>query len=528
MSKEAERAIACALVGCGYWGRKLLATLVDEEQRERRQGQEGERESEAGEGEGRREDRQAGEARWERAELLGVLAPFYDRDTEGDTERNTEGDTGNNDGRNNSGVRGARCARDARKDSQGVSPQEGESTSSSRQGLGELRRGRFQLVGLYDSDITAAQAARESSKARESKSKQECLRIYPSYAALLADPTVRAIFLATPPKSHFELARLAIQAGKHIFSEKPLSLSAKEGAELYALAARHKVVLHCDHIFLYAPAVQWLRHRRKELGEILAIEARRGAWGKFQQGVGVLWDLSLHDIAILDYVFCGEVEMGVASLSRISLQGELALAEITLQLESRGQKPIPTQITSSWLHPSKQRELLIIGSKQSARYSETSTAKLTLYPTPLHALTATRIQSSAKSQSPVLDSKPSAKAPPNAKAVEAVEAPQTHPLESKKDSSPKRETPSLALDSRQDLSQDSRQDFRLESSSLESCNLESFSLEALATTPALPTVPPLLASIADFYAQILTGESRAGLVAHTKRVLAMVERLSQA
>ena len=126
-------------------------------------------------------------------------------------------------------------------------------------GKGVLHSAEFELVGVYDSHLDNAQKARESCPS---------VHIYPSFEALLADRQIQAVFIITPPASHFALAKAALEAKKHIFVEKPLALSSKECALLYELAARQGVVVHCDHIFLYAPAVQWLKAHIHELGEI--------------------------------------------------------------------------------------------------------------------------------------------------------------------------------------------------------------------------------------------------------------------
>ena len=134
-----------------------------------------------------------------------------------------------------------------------------------------LQRADFTLIGVYDSSLDNAQKARQA---------YPHLHIYPSYEALLADKQIEAIFLITPPASHFPLAKAALESKKHIFVEKPLALSSKECALLYELASKQGVVLHCDHIFLYAPAVQWLRAHIQEFGQIHSIHARRASLGR--------------------------------------------------------------------------------------------------------------------------------------------------------------------------------------------------------------------------------------------------------
>ncbi|MDL0079274.1 Gfo/Idh/MocA family protein [Helicobacter zhangjianzhongii] len=234
-------------------------------------------------------------------------------------------------------------------------------------GKGVLHSAEFELVGVYDSHLDNAQKARESCPS---------VHIYPSFEALLADRQIQAVFIITPPASHFALAKAALEAKKHIFVEKPLALSSKECALLYELAARQGVVVHCDHIFLYAPAVQWLKAHIHELGEICSIHARRESLGRLQKEVSVVWDLALHDIAILDYVLgAGVLEQMKPSARVVEAGGYRAVADIGL-VDTRTTIAIHT----SWLSPTKVREMVIVGrSGRGVIYNEVAENKLAMF-----------------------------------------------------------------------------------------------------------------------------------------------------
>ena len=234
-------------------------------------------------------------------------------------------------------------------------------------GKGVLHSAEFELVGVYDSHLDNAQKARESCPS---------VHIYPSFEALLADRQIQAVFIITPPASHFALAKAALEAKKHIFVEKPLALSSKECALLYELAARQGVVVHCDHIFLYAPAVQWLKAHIHELGEICSIHARRESLGRLQKEVSVVWDLALHDIAILDYVLgAGVLEQMKPSARVVEAGGYRAVADIGL-VDTRTTIAIHT----SWLSPTKVREMVIVGrSGRGVVYDEVADPKLAMF-----------------------------------------------------------------------------------------------------------------------------------------------------
>ncbi len=234
-------------------------------------------------------------------------------------------------------------------------------------GKGVLHSAEFELVGVYDSHLDNAQKARESCPS---------VHIYPSFEALLADRQIQAVFIITPPASHFALAKAALEAKKHIFVEKPLALSSKECALLYELAARQGVVVHCDHIFLYAPAVQWLKAHIHELGEICSIHARRESLGRLQKEVSVVWDLALHDIAILDYVLgAGVLEQMKPSARVVEAGGYRAVADISL-VDTRTTIAIHT----SWLSPTKVREMVIVGrGGRGVVYNEVAENKLAMF-----------------------------------------------------------------------------------------------------------------------------------------------------
>jgi predicted dehydrogenase len=120
-------------------------------------------------------------------------------------------------------------------------------------------------------------------------------------ATLVNDPSIDAIVIATPPKTHHELALAALQAGKHVLVEKPLATSVAEGKELVEAATREGKVLAVGHVFLYAPAVARVRSLfdEQQVGDLYYISAVRTNVGPPQGEVDALWDLAPHDISII-------------------------------------------------------------------------------------------------------------------------------------------------------------------------------------------------------------------------------------
>jgi predicted dehydrogenase len=119
--------------------------------------------------------------------------------------------------------------------------------------------------------------------------------------AVISDPEIDAIVIATPPKTHHELTIAALRAGKHVMVEKPLATSVEEGQEMVGAAARFGRVLAVGHLFLYAPAVVRIRSLFDEqgLGDLYYISAVRTNVGPPDAQVDALWDLAPHDISII-------------------------------------------------------------------------------------------------------------------------------------------------------------------------------------------------------------------------------------
>ncbi len=124
------------------------------------------------------------------------------------------------------------------------------------------------------------------------------------YDSVLRDKDVDAVVIATPVSTHYELARRALDAGKHVWVEKPLALDYGDAMRLTELAAQKHLTLMVDHTFVYTAAVQTMKSRIEsgELGDLLYYDSVRVNLGLFQHDVNVIWDLAIHDAGILDYL----------------------------------------------------------------------------------------------------------------------------------------------------------------------------------------------------------------------------------
>ena len=191
-----------------------------------------------------------------------------------------------------------------------------------------------------------------------------------SFAEVLADPEVEVVALATPIGTHYALARAALEAGKHVFVEKPLAASLDEGDELVRLAAETGLVLMPGHTFLYSPPVQLVGDliSAGELGDIYFVSTSRVNLGLHQSDASVVWDLGPHDFSILQH-WLGESPTHVTALSRgCVIPGTPDVAFINIEYGSG----IVAHVELSWLAPSKLRRTTVVGSRKMVVYDDTS------------------------------------------------------------------------------------------------------------------------------------------------------------
>jgi len=195
-----------------------------------------------------------------------------------------------------------------------------------------------------------------------------------SYDTVLNDPAVDAVAIATPAASHFDLVRSALEAGKHVLVEKPLTASVAEGEKLASLAQRSGLVLMCDHTYCYTPAVQRIREliRTGAIGDIQFIDSVRINLGLVQPDVDVLWDLAPHDLSILDFVLPEDVAP-VAVAAHVGDPigaGRACLAYLSLWLSNGAL----AHVHVNWLSPTKIRTTVFGGSRRTIVWDDTNPA----------------------------------------------------------------------------------------------------------------------------------------------------------
>ena len=196
---------------------------------------------------------------------------------------------------------------------------------------------------------------------------------------VLDDPTVDLVAIATPVTSHHRLAIAALESGKHIFVEKPLTTSAALAHEIVACAHRCNRQIFVDHTFVFTPAVRRMREvcASGELGRPLYYDSTRVNLGIFQHDVNVIWDLVTHDVAILDFLLDGQLPLSASCTGMAHFGAEHAdLAYLTLQYES----DFIAHINVNWLAPVKIRQVLLCGDQKMLVYDDNSASeKIKIY-----------------------------------------------------------------------------------------------------------------------------------------------------
>jgi predicted dehydrogenase len=187
--------------------------------------------------------------------------------------------------------------------------------------------------------------------------------------ALLVDPAIDAVVIATPPQTHYALAKRALEAGKHVLVEKPLATRLEDACELAELAAANDRVLMPGHTFIYSPAVNTVRDliRGGVVGDVHFVTSSRMNLGKYNTD-GVVCDLAPHDLSILLYWLDQPLVEVAASGSSVLRQGVPETAFMTFTF-AEGQT---ANVQISWLAPRKLRQMIVVGSQRMVSYDDTA------------------------------------------------------------------------------------------------------------------------------------------------------------
>jgi UDP-2-acetamido-3-amino-2,3-dideoxy-glucuronate N-acetyltransferase len=187
-------------------------------------------------------------------------------------------------------------------------------------------------------------------------------RLYGDFPQALEDPDIDAIVLATPAERHHQMCLRAIEAGKDVFVEKPLTLDWRDGVEMVSAARRNGRLLMVGHLLHYHPAVVRMKEllASGELGRVEYIYSNRLSMGKIRREENALWSFAPHDISVI-LALIGQMPFQVTATGGAYLQPNIADVTVSHLLFDHGTR---AHIFVSWLHPYKEQRLVVIGSKQ--------------------------------------------------------------------------------------------------------------------------------------------------------------------
>jgi len=209
-----------------------------------------------------------------------------------------------------------------------------------------------QVVAICDRSVAAQKRALRA---------YPCGEVVSDANEILRSPNVDAVAIITPVWTHFELAKEALENGKHVFVEKPFTSTSAQAEKLIELAEHHNLKIMVDHTFLFTGAVRKIRQLidHDELGDLYYYDSMRVNLGLFQHDIDVIWDLAPHDLSIMDYLIRKDPEAIVAT-GETHLNGHADVAFMTIYFPHR----TIAHINVNWLSPVKIRTTLIGGEKK--------------------------------------------------------------------------------------------------------------------------------------------------------------------
>jgi len=216
------------------------------------------------------------------------------------------------------------------------------------------------LDRLEEADVVAVCDRDAGARRRVAKAYPD-VQVTNDSAELMSSPDIDAIAVVTPVWTHYELAKAALENGKHIFVEKPFTSNAAQAQELIELAARKNLKIMVDHTFLFTGAVTKIKQLLQDgtLGKLYYYDSTRVNLGLFQHDVNVVWDLAPHDLSIIDHLIQKTPE-AISATGQTHLNGHEDVAFLTLYFPDK----IIAHINVNWLSPVKVRTTLIGGEKK--------------------------------------------------------------------------------------------------------------------------------------------------------------------
>lgn len=237
-----------------------------------------------------------------------------------------------------------------------------------------LARNMHQLPGVSLDACADVDPARLEEAARLYSFRQTST----DYRTLLENPSLDAIVVATPARSHYEITRAALERGKHVLVEKPLAMSSVEALDLASCAKTHDRVLMVGHTFQYNPAVRKIKEllNAHAIGDLYYVYSNRVNLGRVQRDVNALWSIAPHDVSILIYLL-DSLPLTVSARGATFVSEKIE--DVVFVLFTFPDN-VMAHIHASWLDPSKMRQMTIVGSEKMIVYDDVDPeAKLKIY-----------------------------------------------------------------------------------------------------------------------------------------------------
>ncbi|MDF2645163.1 MAG: NAD(P)-dependent oxidoreductase [Paenibacillus sp.] len=192
--------------------------------------------------------------------------------------------------------------------------------------------------------------------------------LYDNYVEAIEKTEASAVIIATPAHTHYDVASYALNAGKDVFIEKPITLSSSDASELIALAKRKKLIVMVGHLLLYQPAIQKIKELidTGRIGVLKSLHQERMKLGRVRSVENVLWSFGVHDIAVFLYLV-DQTPKSIQVSGQSILQTEI---EDDVYLHMTFKNGISAHLHTSWLWPELRRRLVVIGDRGMLVYDE--------------------------------------------------------------------------------------------------------------------------------------------------------------
>ena len=189
-----------------------------------------------------------------------------------------------------------------------------------------------------------------------------------NYKKIINDSDIQAVVIATPVSTHYSLAKECLEAGKHVFVEKPLADSSKKCQNLINIAKKNSLTIFVDHTFLYTSAVNKMKEiaSKKDFGNLLYYDSTRINLGLIQNDINVMWDLAVHDLAILNFIENRKPKIVSAIGHKHFKSKPVTSAYLTVKYDNN----FVAHINVNWLSPVKIRQTILGGSKKMILYND--------------------------------------------------------------------------------------------------------------------------------------------------------------